>query len=186
MSRKSRDDQTTPARSDDRRHSVRPIVSSRHLSQVAPELSEFEFGLITASHAFERWMVCCMGASGHKNFSPLDVLVLHSVNHRDRSKSLNDICLVLNVADSHTVTYALRKLAQAGLVSRERQHKEFLYTTTEAGRGLCEKYREVREDCLVSSIRSIGIPGEEISRVADVLRAISGLYDQAARAAASL
>jgi predicted MarR family transcription regulator len=186
MPKPDRKRRATPTDDPARPRTVRPIVSSRHLSQVAPELSEFEFGLITASHAFERWMVCCMGASGHKNFGPLDVLVLHSVNHRDRSKSLNDICLVLNVADAHTVTYALRKLIKAGLVSRERQRKEFLYTTTTAGRALCEKYREVREDCLVSSIRSIGVPREEISRIADVLRALSGLYDQAARAAASL
>ncbi|MCA3674350.1 MAG: transcriptional regulator, partial [Methylobacterium sp.] len=38
-----------------------PIVSSAHLaSGASPSLSEFEFGLILVSHAFERWMVRCM------------------------------------------------------------------------------------------------------------------------------
>mgnify|MGYP006211774209 CR=1 FL=1 len=58
---------TPPAGSVDRRHSVRPIVSSRHLSQVAPELSEFEFGLIIAWHGFSRWMMRCMTAAGVKD-----------------------------------------------------------------------------------------------------------------------
>ena len=37
------------------------IVSSSHLvSEKSPELSEFEFGLIVANHAFARWAVRCM------------------------------------------------------------------------------------------------------------------------------
>ena len=48
------------------------------------------------------------------------------------------------------------------------------------------RYAEIREDCLVESLSSLGIEGEEMSRLAGMLRAMSGLYDQAARAAASL
>ena len=47
--------------------------------------------------------------AGRKGLGPLDVLVLHSVNHRGRAKTLSDICLVLNIEDTHTVTYALKK-----------------------------------------------------------------------------
>ncbi|MCH2221995.1 MAG: hypothetical protein MK097_16980, partial [Dechloromonas sp.] len=40
------------------------IVSSSHLvSEKSPELSEFEFGLIIATHAFNRWLIRCMGAA---------------------------------------------------------------------------------------------------------------------------
>ena len=60
------------------------IVSSLHLvSQKSPELSEFEFGLIIANNAFSRWMVRCISAAGVKDMAPVDVLVLHHVNHRD-------------------------------------------------------------------------------------------------------
>ena len=42
-----------------------PIVSSAHLvSEKSAELSEFEFGLMIASEAFNRWVVRCMGAAG--------------------------------------------------------------------------------------------------------------------------
>ena len=54
------------------------IVSSQHLvSPKSPELSEFEFGMIIAWHAFARWMVRCMAATGVKDMTPIDVLVLH-------------------------------------------------------------------------------------------------------------
>ena len=58
-----------------------------------PSLSELEFGLILLGHAFDRWMVHCAAASGVADLSPLDVLVLHTVNHRGRGKRLADICL---------------------------------------------------------------------------------------------
>ena len=44
---------------------IGPIISSSHLvSEKAVELSEFEFGLIIANNAFERWMTRCMAAAG--------------------------------------------------------------------------------------------------------------------------
>ncbi|TDB05437.1 winged helix DNA-binding protein [Halomonas marinisediminis] len=163
-----------------------PIVSSEHLSHRAQEQSEFEFGLIIASHAFTRWMVRCMAAAGYPELGSLDVLVLHSVNHRERAKRLGDICLVLNVEDSHTVTYALKKLARHQLVQGEKHGKETFFRTTELGRSTCQRYAEIREDCLIESLSSLGIEPEETSRLASKLRAMSGIYDQAARAAASL
>lgn len=174
---------------DDRNESrdLGPIVSSSHLaSEHGGKLSEFEFGLITASHAFQRWMVRCMAAAGHADFSPLDVLVLHGVNHRDRAKRLADICLVLNVEDTHLVNYALKKLHKAGLVAREKRGKEIFHSTTEDGQAACQRYREIRERCLVVSYRSMSREGAELATTAELLRALSGLYDQAARAAASL
>ncbi len=97
------------------------IVSSSHLVSVrSPELSEFEFGLNTAYNAYSRWVVRCMGAAGVRDLTFLDVLVLHHVNHRGRPKRLADICFVLNVEDTHLVTYALKKLQGLGLVSGER------------------------------------------------------------------
>ncbi len=163
-----------------------PIVSSEHLSRNAQELSEFEFGMIIASHAFQRWMVRCMTAAGLPELGSLDVLVLHSINHRERAKRQADICLVLNVEDTHTVTYALKKLGKLGLVAGEKHGKETFFRTTDLGRETCQRYAEIREACLVESLSTLGIEREDLHRIAASLRAMSGLYDQAARAAASL
>ncbi len=164
-----------------------PIVSSAHLvSERAAELSEFEFGLIIANNAFQRWMVRCMATSGIPDLSPLDILVLHTVNHRGRAKKLADICLVLNVEEAHTVNYALRKLAKLGLVQSQRKRKENSFSITPEGKHVCERYREIREKCLVKSFRSLHHADDQISDLAGLLRALSGIYDQAARAATSL
>lgn len=95
----------------------RRIVSSRHLAEGEGwELSELEFGLIVAYNAFSRWMIRCMAAAGQADLSPLDILILHNVNHRGKDKRLTDICFLLNIEDTHTVNYGLRKLLKAGLL----------------------------------------------------------------------
>lgn len=168
-------------------HPFAPIISSEHLS--SPDswpLSEFEYGMITAYNAFSRWMVRCMHAAGYADFSPLDVLVVHNVNHRNRQKRLVDICFVLHIEDQHTVNYSLKKLVKAGLVEREKHGKEIFYCTTDEGKKACQLYREIREKCLTSAYRSLEKEGPEVSRIAAFLRLMSGLYDQASRSASSL
>ena len=159
------------------------IVSSRHLvSERCAELSELEYALIMTSNAFNKWMVRCMTAAGEPDMGAFDVSLLHHVNHRNRKKKLADICFVLNVEDTHVVTYALKKLVKAGYVTR----KELFFSTTDEGRALCMKYRDVREACLINIHAESGIAGSAIGETAQLLRTISSLYDTAARAAASL
>ena len=165
----------------------RLFVSSSHLvSARSRELSEFEFGLIIGGHAFNRWVVRCMAAAGLKDLTALDVLLLHHVNHRAREKKLADIAFMLNIEDTHVVAYALKKLAGLGLVQSQRRGKEVLFSTTPKGQQHIAKYREVREACLVASLTGEAGENFELAELARFLRRLSGLYDQAARAAASL
>lgn len=163
------------------------IVSSAHLvSDKGAETSELEYGLIVASNAFNRWMARCMSAAGVKDMAPIEVSLLHHVNHRERKKKLADICFVLNIEDTHIATYGLKKLVKAGYVKSEKIGKEVFFSTTPAGRTLCMRYREVREQCLIDALADSGIEHRAIGDAAQLLRAISGLYDQASRAASSL
>ena len=172
------------------------IVSSSHLvSKKAVELSEVEYGLIVASNAFGMWMIKAMSAAlaemeQNADLGVLDILCLHSVNHRGRAKKLADICFKLNVEDSHTVNYAFKKLVKVGLVQSEKQGKEVFYGTTKQGQALCMAYRDVREACLIDEYAAFndgsGKPNAaSLSEVARHLRLLSGLYDQAARSATS-
>lgn len=161
------------------------IVSSSHLvSPKSVELSEFEFGLIVAWNAFSRWAMRCMAAAGLPDLTITDVLVLHHINHRARNKKLADICFVLNYEDTHVVNYALKKLTAAGLARADKQGKEVFYSPTDEGERYVQKYREVRERCLVGNLDSEMNQG--IGQLARLLRTMSGMYDQAARAASSL
>ena len=164
-----------------------PVVSSAHLAEGSfPEISELEFGLIIASNAFNRWVVQAMTAAGHPELSALEVLVLHTVRHKDRPKTLAGICLVLNVEDTHLVNYAVKKLVRAGLASSGRRGKEKTVEATEAGRTACTAYRDIRERLLLDAVTDRGLDPAAVSQVAALLRMMSGQYDQAARAATVL
>lgn len=166
---------------------IGPVVSSSHLASGAmPALSEVEFAVTMMVNAYQRWMARCMTAAGVPGLAPLDVQVLHSVNHRGRPKTLADICLVLNIEDTHTVTYALRKLEKAGLIRSGKRGKEKTAEITAAGEAACMEYRRIREALLVEPVKSLGLDEAELSRLAAVLRSVSGHYDQAARSAAAM
>ena len=166
------------------------IVSSAHLvSDQAAELSEVEYGLIVASNAFGVWTVRGTAAAQAEfpevaDLGVIDILSLHSVNHRGR---LADICFKLNVEDTHIVNYAVKKLIKAGLVTGQKQGKEVSYSTTEKGQALIARYREIREACLVDAFSALGeIDADSLSDLARQLRVLSGLYGQAARSATNM
>ena len=164
-----------------------PIVSSAHLvSPDSAEMSEFEFGLIVAGNAFHRWVVHCMSAAGLKDLTPLDVLVLHHVSHRVRDKRLADICFIMNIEDTHLINYALKKLQSLGVVASHKSGKEVTYAATDSGRNAVQRYRKIRESCLIDALQADDGLNKDIGDLARLLRVLSGMYDQAARAAASL
>ncbi len=166
---------------------IGPIVSSSQLAQGAmPSLSEMEYALVVAGNAFSRWTVRCMDAAGLSGLTALEVQVLHSTNHREREKTLGDLCTMLNIEDTHLVSYAIKKLVKLKLVRSGKRGKEKTVRIAKKGVEACEKYKNVREGLLISSIKSMGVEAQDVSQIAGLLRALSGQYDQAARGAASL
>lgn len=169
------------------KNETRRIVSSRHLAEGEGwEFSEVEFGMIVAYNAFNRWMTRCMAAAGNTDLTGLEILVLHNINHRGRDKRLSDISFLLNIEDNHTVNYALRKLLKMELIIPHKRGKEVFYNASEQGKELCEKYRLVRKRCMMDGMEKLGLSGEDMRKLGSDLRAISGQYDQASRAASSL
>jgi predicted MarR family transcription regulator len=151
-----------------------------------PALSELEFSLNLAATAFQRWMVRCMTAAGMPQLSTTEILILHTVRHRDRPKRFADVLLVLDVEETHLVTYAVRKLERLRLVSAKRAGKEKLIEITSAGIELCTTYGNLREEILVTAVKASNADEIELSEVATRLRVLSGIYNQAARAAATM
>src|SRR3546814_13896330 len=86
----------------------------------------------------------------------LSGMVRRSLRHRERDKKRAYSCFVLNIEDSHTVNYALKKLTRAGLVAGDKRGKKIFYATTKEGQAACVKYREVREDCLITAFSAFG------------------------------
>jgi len=169
------------------KQTIGPVVSAAHLADGAlPPLSEVEFALTIVSNAFQRWMVRGMAAAGVPGLTPIEVLILHAVNHRDREKTLADLCMMFNIEDTHIVAYALKKLEGLGLVAGGKRSKERTASVTPAGAETCRRYRDIREALLVDSVQRLNVDGGELSGIAALMRALSGQYDQAARAASSM
>ena len=163
-----------------------PVVSSAHLARSqSPALSEIEYGLMVFSSAFNRWMVRCMAAAGLPGLSATEVAILHSVAHRGRERRMADIALVLDIEDTHVVSYAIKKLEAAGLIKTRRQAKEKLVQISEEGFEACRRYGQLREKLLLDLTRQAGLREEKLSENAALLRLLSGAYNQAARAAAT-
>ena len=151
-----------------------------------PALTEMELGTIGAMQAFQRWIVRCMEAAGQRDLTAIDGLVLHHLNRRAHDCRLADICFILNIEDSHVVACSLRKLAGLGLACTGRHGKEVAHSVTEAGRKCMVRYNEIREHRLLDALGTMGLRKTALEELALYLRRMPGLYDQAARAAASL
>lgn len=149
-------------------------------------LADVELSMVSAMHVFQRWSVCCMEVAGLKDLSVVDVLVLHHVNHPAHCRRLADICFVLNIEDTHVVAYSLRKLIALDVVSGDKQGKEVTYLTTPSGQEYLARYRAIRDQCLLDGLKVLGLNDSVLKELAQFLRKMSGLYDQAARAASSL
>jgi predicted MarR family transcription regulator len=166
---------------------TRKIASSKHLS--TPEtlpLSEFEFALTILHNAVNKWVVRCASAACDYELNAIEVLTLHNIHQRDHDQRRIDICFMLNIEDSHTVNYALKKLLKHGLICGRKRGKEIFYSTSDEGHLVCEQYREVRNLCLITGLKAVDGETEKLSDIAVTMRTLSGLYDQAARSAAAM
>jgi predicted MarR family transcription regulator len=161
-----------------------PVPGEAHPFLASPqsrELSEFEFSLEILMFGFMRWVEHCMNAARFRGLNALDILVLHMVNHRARGGRLADICMVININDTHLVSYALKKLTAAGLVKVFATGRERHFETTPLGDEACIEYRKVRERVLVPSLAWVSGERNMVRDAAAFMRTMTAIYDQAGR-----
>ena len=92
----------------------------------------------------------------------------------------------MNVEDTHLINYSLKKLQHLGVVASRKSGKEVTYAATDLGQQHIERYRKIRESCLIDALKADDGLNRDIGELARLLRLLSGIYDQAARSAASL
>jgi predicted MarR family transcription regulator len=90
------------------------------------------------------------------------------------------------VEDTHLINYSLKKLQGLGVVASSKNGKEVTYAATDTGKAYVERYRAIREACLINALKADDALNRDIGELARLLRVLSGVYDQAARAAASM
>ncbi|MCO5396615.1 winged helix-turn-helix domain-containing protein [Ralstonia soli] len=75
--------------------------------------------------------------------SPMERKAIIVLNLSEGYVSYSNLCFSMGVTEQHLVTYAVRKLEQAGLVLRRRQGKFAEYCLTEYGRRAGQNYWSV-------------------------------------------
>lgn len=151
----------------------------------AEQLTELELTLTVLWNSVRRWMSQRSNSSEVSGLSELDVFLLHLLVYRDRRLRAIDLAFALSVDDMHLVTYSLKKLARLGMVASTKIGKEAFYNATDKGREHYEDFHDDRRAYLEPAMAFMPHDGIDIAKVNHFLRALSGMYEQAARAAAS-
>lgn len=149
------------------------------VDQLGPTMTQFELSLIVAKNAHEQWGLRCAAAAGIKGYSTMELVVLHMVGYG--SKRIVDICFGLKIEDTHLVSYALKKLIRAQLVESKRIGKDTFFLLTEKGREYIDAYTTVRKRFLIRALAKFAGEELDLDQLTDMLRILSGLYEQAAR-----
>ncbi len=151
----------------------------------AEQLTELELTLTVLWNSVRRWMSQRGNSNEVNGLSELDVFLLHLLVYRNRQLRAIDLAFALSIDDMHLVTYSLKKLLRIGMVSSTKIGKEVFYKSTDKGREHYEDFHADRRAYLEPAMSFIPQEGVDIAKVNQFLRALSGMYEQAARAAAS-
>jgi len=166
------------------------VAKNWHLATTPHEtaLTEFEFAIIRVASAFDRWQSDCLACCGGQRFSGADVATLHVIRMHDRAKSISEIGRLLKRDDQSNLQYGIRKLQKVGLIEKSDGNnggkKGVTYRVTTHGREVTDLYAEYRQELLLAMTNLVS-NDETFEEVSTLLNHMSGLYDQAARVAAT-
>ncbi len=149
------------------------------------KLSELELTMTVLWNSIRRWMNQRSNANAINGLSDLDVFLLHLLVYRNRQLRGVDLAFALSIDDMHLVMYALKKLTKLGFTSSSKIGKEVFYRSTDKGRDHYAEFLVDRRKYLEPALR-LGTSGDfDFEMLNAALRALSGVYEQAARSAAS-
>ena len=69
--------------------------------------------------------------------------------------------------------------------TKSKSGREAPYASTELGRQYVDRYRKIRESCLINALNADDALNRDIGELARLLRLLTGIYDRAARSVAS-
>lgn len=150
----------------------------------AERLSEIELALTVLWNSVHRWLSQRNQSTAVDGLSDLDVFLLHLLVYRNKRLRAIDLAFALSIDDMHLVSYALKKLARLKMIAGTKSGKEVFYTPTEAGKIHYFDFLKDRKKYLEPAMNSIAHQ-YDLETLGPLLRALSGVYEQAARSAAS-
>ncbi|HKY82370.1 MAG TPA: winged helix DNA-binding protein [Sphingobium sp.] len=169
------------------------VASSRHRNShlVANEpesyLADFEFALLRFREAFEHWVVDATKATTDIDLTFAELCILHTVRVQGRPTGGGGVARMLNRDDIPNIHYILRKLAKMKLILplKEKGGRAVNYSVTPEGVQLTNAYAEIKRAILWDDLNEVAKLNEKLSNCTRTLSMLTGVYEEAARAAAT-
>jgi predicted MarR family transcription regulator len=161
---------------------------SWHLARTPEEMNvaDMEYALIRCFEAFGHWQAACLASVVEFSASGPENALLHMIRANDRPKSVRDLAHMANREDVPNIQYSLRKLIKGGLVAKSGSGRSGVtYETTQLGRNVCDRYADVRAELLIDAVARLPELAKRLPDAAHALDLMTGIYEQAAREAAT-
>ena len=158
---------------------ARSNVGSRDES-LSEDLSQLEMSLTVLWNSARRWL----SKRSSSGLSDLDVFLMHMLAYRNTAMRASDLAFALAIDDMHLVSYSLKKLTKLGFTTSSKSGKEVVYRATPAAVEHRNAFLEDRARYVEPAIQHLMVSGIDIEALTKALRALSGVYEQAARSAA--
>ncbi|MEQ9463782.1 MAG: winged helix DNA-binding protein [Haliea sp.] len=161
-----------------------------HLAETPHEVavSELEYAIMRCNEAFTRWQAECLAAVSGIDVGGGDNALLHVIRMKERAKGVKEIARLMNRDDIPNIQYSLRKLLKAGLIEKSAQssHRQGVtYRVTDKGYEITERYAGLRRSLLLDFTGTVHEFVPQMTDAARTLDLMSGIYEQAARIAAT-
>lgn len=159
-----------------------------HLARTPLEIdvTEVEYALMRSYEAFGHWQAECLATVIEFSASGPENALLHVIRMNDRPKSVRDLAQMTNRDDIPNIQYSLRKLLKGGLITRTGSGRAGVtYEVTPLGHRVTERYADIRSVLLIDAVTRIPEMADKLEDVARTLELMTGIYEQAARAAAT-
>ncbi|NOZ43516.1 MAG: winged helix DNA-binding protein [Alphaproteobacteria bacterium] len=151
-------------------------------------LTELEYSILHSYESFCRWMKECVIAASGVNMSANDCAILNVIAMRDRAKGITEIARLLNRDDNTNIQYTIRKLTKDHLVektSTDNRRKGVRYRATATGYEVVKRFVALRKGLLIDMTKAIRAMDEQLTCGSKILDIMTGMYEQAARVAAT-
>lgn len=165
-------------------------MASKQVTKTAPEeegqsLSELELALTILWNSVKRWMGQRSKTGVLNGLSDLDVFLMHFLVYKNQQLRANDLAFALSIDDMHLISYSLRKLVRMDAISSTKIGKEVFYKAADKAKEHYQEFLDDRRDFLEPAMKHLNYGEYDVASLVQLLRALSGVYEQAARTAAS-
>lgn len=159
-----------------------------HLAENAYEeaLTAFEFAILQVEGGFQRFAVQAIRVSADLDLAFNEVVALHVVRMQERSKDTATIAQLTNRDDLPNLQYNLRKLVSMGLLERTKSGTSSVFTVTEKGREITDRYAQLRRQTLVSNLEELSDITTKMHHAVRSMQVLTGLYEAASREIAAI